>query len=520
MQKNGLGFCLQRVLKCDADYKEMFVEGQRGHEKAILKFQKRQFPADEELIGKKLIIPQAEGEYHTSNGLFEDQNLVKKLSEAHCQVLSGKWIDNKIKSTTNTIKSLSDDKPELESGKVQWIENILYGNAEKDRRILEVKNEFVLVCDSSFQGQNCVETLHCLALVYRDDIKNLTDLTADHLAFLEGIEKKSKEAIVEKFKSLHSDQIRVFINYPPTYNHFHIHFTHINKNDYTGKVHLLSQVIQNIRVKNDYQYYQKVKLELTKEEDKKENEQEDRQSKIREDFYDNAKGFTITAMLGRNDTKKVYYVLGKFESSIHEEDQEFIVRLEKIWDPNSDPKKYASYFQSAEHKSNDVWNEIPISTKGPLNLINVRILKATKELKDIYYIPRKALLVEDARFYSEFVRERINYEARPKAEPLDKLPNFFIERFSDKEDFIHLLFSPTQNGLLSDVRTLRDLRKRHVIVLCQISELAKDMYEELRAKKIRKNIDKNQVRVYVKYIPPIFLLSSCPEITDGPQAPE
>eukprot|EP00877_Chromochloris_zofingiensis_P009222 jgi/Chrzof1/4553/Cz14g18030.t1 len=46
-----------------------------------------------------------------------------------------------------------------------------------------------------------------------------------------------------------ADALRLFVHYPPSYYHFHVHITHINWEEpglLAGKAHLLDNVIDNI----------------------------------------------------------------------------------------------------------------------------------------------------------------------------------------------------------------------------------------------------------------------------------
>lgn len=99
------------------------------------------------------------------------------------------------------------------------------------------------------------------ALVMDRNLHTLRDLTDKHLPLLEGIYSRGREAIATKF-GIDQQQLRVFIHYQPSFYHLHIHFTHI-KNEHGGfqteRAHLLSAVIENIRLCANY--YQRVAIE-------------------------------------------------------------------------------------------------------------------------------------------------------------------------------------------------------------------------------------------------------------------
>ena len=68
-----------------------------------------------------------------------------------------------------------------------------------------------------------------------------------------------------------SSQLRVFVHYPPSYCHFHVHFTHVSYDapgSGVGKAHLLQDVIDNVEnIDNNY-YAKKTLYSVLREQSK------------------------------------------------------------------------------------------------------------------------------------------------------------------------------------------------------------------------------------------------------------
>ncbi|XP_071487397.1 m7GpppX diphosphatase-like [Diadema antillarum] len=142
---------------------------------------------------------------------------------------------------------------------VQWIYNILEKKAEVDRIVFDDQDEktgFVMLPDmkSHRKGEG---KFSLIAIVYRRDIRCLRDLDKSHLPLLTNIMKKGMNCIRDKFCVPH-DMQNVFIHYPPTYYHLHIHFESAGPQEGTTKgslmkrAHPLASVIRNIETWPSY----------------------------------------------------------------------------------------------------------------------------------------------------------------------------------------------------------------------------------------------------------------------------
>ena len=100
-----------------------------------------------------------------------------------------------------------------------------------------------------------VDSLYCLAIVHRRDVRSLRDLCPAHLPLLCNILIKGSAAIHDKF-GVAKDQLRVYVHYLPSYYHLHMHFVHASHDASfgmaVGKGHALSDVISNLELFPDY----------------------------------------------------------------------------------------------------------------------------------------------------------------------------------------------------------------------------------------------------------------------------
>ncbi|GMH35601.1 hypothetical protein BSKO_03469 [Bryopsis sp. KO-2023] len=149
------------------------------------------------------------------------------------------------------------------ASRMQWVYNILEGKAEVDRILFEDSDPdigFMLIPDLKWDQKN-LEELYCVAICKRRDIRSLRDLNVSQLPLLKHIRDQGCEAIESKF-GVSRDQLRIFVHYPPSYYHFHVHFTHVKcqgNGAMVGKAHLLEDILENIEFV-DGDYYKKRSL--------------------------------------------------------------------------------------------------------------------------------------------------------------------------------------------------------------------------------------------------------------------
>ncbi|KAK9837321.1 hypothetical protein WJX81_006094 [Elliptochloris bilobata] len=172
------------------------------------------------------------------------------------------------KHTAQTYKMAQED-PELYAAatlpfinaipaqRLAWVYNILEKRAEVDRLIFEDPDEetgFMLHPDLKWD-QSQAQSLYCIALCVRRDLRCLRDLNASHLPLLHNIRSKCHQAVLDRY-GVGSHHLRLFIHYPPSYYHLHVHVAHVQLDGgagmAAGKAHLLDDVIDSITLLPDY----------------------------------------------------------------------------------------------------------------------------------------------------------------------------------------------------------------------------------------------------------------------------
>ncbi len=144
----------------------------------------------------------------------------------------------------------------LPAESIQWILNITDLGHEKEHVLFRregLEAGWTLVKDYKVDKEK-KEGFHFNALLHRKDIRSIRDVTADHIPLLEDIVQTGKRAIAKEV-GIDEDVIRVYVHYPPSFYHFHVHFIHV-KVEGSGvraeRAMLLSTILQNLRLKHDY----------------------------------------------------------------------------------------------------------------------------------------------------------------------------------------------------------------------------------------------------------------------------
>ncbi len=151
--------------------------------------------------------------------------------------------------------------------KEQWVYNILDGLSEQDK-ILYQDETFVLLPNytwnynpSADNSDVDISQMYLLAFPTDKTLHSLRDLNEAHIELLENIKVKTHETIKKLF-GFEQDIIKSYVHYSPTTYHLHIHFLLISNSNVNSSVeysHSLSNIITNIKIKNDY--YQTVELD-------------------------------------------------------------------------------------------------------------------------------------------------------------------------------------------------------------------------------------------------------------------
>ncbi|XP_039279743.1 transcriptional regulator ATRX homolog [Nilaparvata lugens] len=167
-----------------------------------------------------------------------------------------------IEETPNQYNNITLPFISTKSSSIKWVRDILNHKSDQDRIIFEDTNPdvgFVLLTDSKW-NQKEILNLCLVAIIHRQNIKSLRDLTAEHLLLLKNIREKATRAINKKYK-VEESKLMIYIDYQPSYHHLHINFKYLEA-DVPGtqaeKSHLLNTVINNIEMVADY--YQRCTL--------------------------------------------------------------------------------------------------------------------------------------------------------------------------------------------------------------------------------------------------------------------
>ncbi len=134
------------------------------------------------------------------------------------------------------------------------------GKAEQES-VLFRDEKCIIIPNFDFQKSQDLRQLHLLAFPVFPDLLSLRCLTSEHLGLLESIQKEGLRMIEENYGIL-ANQVKLCVHYQPTFYWLHIHLvsaSQVSASLDCLRSHLLSQVIQNIRLKSDY--YQTVSLE-------------------------------------------------------------------------------------------------------------------------------------------------------------------------------------------------------------------------------------------------------------------
>ncbi len=108
-----------------------------------------------------------------------------------------------------------------------------------------------------------LESMYCLAVCRREDVRSLRDLTAHHLPMLRNLKVKCLQCIREKF-GIPTSEVRAYVHYPPSFYHFHVHFVRTGvrmPGSEAGRAHLLDDIIENLEV--DPNHYERRCLSMS-----------------------------------------------------------------------------------------------------------------------------------------------------------------------------------------------------------------------------------------------------------------
>jgi len=170
--------------------------------------------------------------------------------------IKNKVLEHKLRSKLvidrESYETYKIKREQISKSNVKWIYSILDGNKEKDK-VLYSDDQFVVVPDALWNGSN-ISKLHLLAIVRDKSLKSIRDLTSKNIPLLQHIMTKTLQTIEKKYH-INKNKIKIYLHYPPSAWHLHIHFCNIENTSVTSSVeysHELNQVIFNLSINSKY----------------------------------------------------------------------------------------------------------------------------------------------------------------------------------------------------------------------------------------------------------------------------
>jgi len=205
---------------------------------------------------------------------------LQKLNEFNVELISPASERQIARAMPSSGRSLIVETPELyekvtkayiqeivSSGSLSWVQNIINGTKEKERKLFE-NDDWLLNIDTKWRSHPdpftvpkeewrnnmvAVEDLYCLGICKHHQVSSLRDLRQKHMDMLKSMYSEGLKTIQEIY-GIEPNQVRAFVHYQPQFYHFHVHFTRIH-NEIGCQVergHLLSDIIQNIAIDDEY----------------------------------------------------------------------------------------------------------------------------------------------------------------------------------------------------------------------------------------------------------------------------
>ncbi|KAJ2712722.1 hypothetical protein H4R19_002607 [Coemansia spiralis] len=170
-----------------------------------------------------------------------------------------KWVRETPQLYAQIVQPYIDAQP---AARLQWVANILGKHVEAERIVHEdpdPETGFVILPDLKWDTADTA-SMYLMAIVHRQGLRSLRDLTAAHLPLLKNI--RAGAAAAARRYGVPPDALRLYIHYQPSYYHLHVHITNValeSRGMGADRAHLLDTVISNIEdIAPDY--YQRATL--------------------------------------------------------------------------------------------------------------------------------------------------------------------------------------------------------------------------------------------------------------------
>ena len=172
------------------------------------------------------------------------------------------------KSTTTQMKIVpetphmfwSDDiqsmiTEDIKTPRKKWIHHII--NKEKEQEFVKLDtDDFVLLPDTQRIYRKSTKVhFNWLAIIKDTSLRNIRDLTSDHIPLLQNLKKSCIERISKEYPHVKENDIMIFANYPPSVHvlHFHFCFPFLFPSAYDAfRIHSMDTIINNLQIHPNY----------------------------------------------------------------------------------------------------------------------------------------------------------------------------------------------------------------------------------------------------------------------------
>lgn len=270
-----------RTLSSDPITKTVGILGTIEGENAILKLEQSSFQIDETFDISKLIkkgnVKQLlhNDIYYTGLSILEynltdspgcQVSLIWPATELHIKKADASQQNNSHMVTETPETYLKIVKPYIdelhESGRLQWVKNILFHGTEAERVVYR-DDDIVVLPDMKWDGVD-MESFYLVGIVCRDDIRSIRDLNSTHIPWLKSIRDNILGSLVNKYDNSKIDrsQLRLFVHYQPSYYHFHIHIVNVKycglgHGITAGKAILVDDILDMLEILGEEGYMKK-----------------------------------------------------------------------------------------------------------------------------------------------------------------------------------------------------------------------------------------------------------------------
>ncbi|KAK9450048.1 HIT-like domain-containing protein [Limtongia smithiae] len=257
-------FELGEVLQCNTKTKAITLQGRIDGQDAIVLAEKTVFlPGDADGLAKRVGSMTVLGHNDVYSWFTAGADIIESdedaITPAYKMSLIWPATEIHIRKYRSQQQRMVSETPEMytkfvvpyieemRGSRLNWVYNILSHEAEEERIVYEDKdpeNGFILLPDLKWDGTS-IEALYLVALVNRRDIASIRDLRKEHISYLQQLRSKIMQATSNMY-NVKPEHLQLYMHYPPSYYHMHIHVTAMGYGTEVGRVMLLEDVIARL----------------------------------------------------------------------------------------------------------------------------------------------------------------------------------------------------------------------------------------------------------------------------------